>query len=177
VALAHAQGLAPDAPELIAESTLANSTCQCATGTAVPAMKIATMLVACAMALAACDRDEVASFMPKTFRPSDPPPPAVEPELDVKELIRANADTLFTAHPSALAVARPKRVTGRGFSVCVNAVVAGAINPQPQPITLIVIIERGKLADRRRATPQDGCAGETYEKVEAARLNAAKPQQ
>jgi hypothetical protein len=27
---------------------------------------------------------------------------------------------------------------------------------------------RGKLADRRRATAQDGCAGETYEKVEAA---------
>jgi hypothetical protein len=144
-------------------------------------MKIATMLAACAMALAGCDladqatsfmpklADQAASFMPKTVRQSDPAPPAVEPEPDVKELIRANADTLFTAHPSALAVARPKRITGRGFSVCVNAVVAGAINPQPQPITLIVIIERGKLADRRRATPQDGCAGETYEKIEAAR--------
>jgi hypothetical protein len=143
-------------------------------------MKIATMLVACAMALAACDlpdqatsfmpklADQAASLMPKTFRQSDPSPPAVEPEPDVKELIRANADTLFTAHPSALAVGRPKRVTGRGFSVCVKAVVAGAINPTPQPITLIVIIERGKVADRRRATPQDGCAGETYEKVEAA---------
>jgi hypothetical protein len=103
--------------------------------------------------------DQAASLMPKTFRQSDPAPPPVEPELDVKELIRANADTLFTAHPSALAVARPKRITGRGFSVCVNAVVAGAMNPQPQPITLIVIIERGKIADRRRATPQDGCAG------------------
>jgi len=113
----------------------------------------------------------------KAFRQPEPPPPPAEPELDVKELIRANADTLFTAHPSALAVARPKRITGRGFSVCVKAVVAGAINGQPQPITLIVIIERGKLADRRRATPQDGCAGETYEKVEAARLNPAKPQQ
>ena len=98
---------------------------------------------------------------------AEPPPPPAEPELDVKELIRANADTLFTAHPTALAVARPKRVTGRGFSVCVKAVVAGALNPTPQPITLIVIIERGKVADRRRATPQDGCAGDTYEKVEA----------
>jgi hypothetical protein len=139
-----------------------------------PAMKIAIMLVACAMALAACDRDQVASFMPesfmpKSFRQSDTPPPPVEPEPDVKELIRANADTLFTAHPSALAVSRPKRITGRGFSVCVNAVVAGAMNREPQPITLIVIVERGKLADRRRATAQDGCAGETYEKVEAAR--------
>jgi hypothetical protein len=144
-------------------------------------MKIAAMLVACAMALAGCDladqaanfmpklADQAASLMPKTFRQPDTAPPAVEPEPDVKELIRANADTLFTAHPSALAVARPKRITGRGFSVCVNAVIAGAINPQPQPITLIVITGRGKLADRRRATPQDGCAAETYEKVEAAR--------
>ena len=135
------------------------------------------MLFACAIALAACDRDDVASFMPKSFGPSDTPPPPVEPEPDVKELIRANADTLFTAHPSALAVSRPKRITGRGFSVCVKAVVAGAINREPQPITLIVIIERGKLADRRRATAQDGCAHETYEKVEVTRLNAPKPQQ
>ena len=73
-----------------------------------------------------------------------------------------------SAASRALSVGRPKRITGRGFSVCVNAIVAGAMNQQPQPITLIVIIERGKIADRRRATAQDGCAGETYEKVEAA---------
>jgi hypothetical protein len=42
------------------------------------------------------------------------------------------------------------------------------MNPEPQPITLLVIIEHGKLADRHRATSQDGCAAETYEKVEAA---------
>jgi hypothetical protein len=40
-------------------------------------------------------RGQAASFMPKTFRQSDTPPP-VEPEPDVKELIRANADTLLT---------------------------------------------------------------------------------
>jgi hypothetical protein len=66
-----------------------------------------------------------------------------------------------------LAVARPHRITGRGFSVCVKAMVVGPMNPDPQPITLFAVIERGKLADRRRATPQDGCAHETYEKVEA----------
>jgi hypothetical protein len=40
-------------------------------------------------------RGQAASFMPKTFRQSDTPPP-VEPEPDVKELIHANADTLLT---------------------------------------------------------------------------------
>ena len=135
-----------------------------------PAKTFAVMLVACAMAaLSGCDfADQVASFMPKGFRQPTPEPPP-EPEPDVKELIRANADTLFTARPGTLAVARPKRITGRGFSACVKAVVAGPINSQAQPITLVVIIEHGKLADRRRATPQDGCEGESYERVEVPR--------
>jgi len=129
------------------------------------------MLVAGAMAaFSGCGfADQVASFMPKGFRQPAREPPPPEPEPDVKELIRANADTLFTARPGTLAVARPKRITGRGFSACVKAVVAGPMNSQPQPITLVVIIEHGKLTDRRRATPQDGCEGESYERVEAAR--------
>ena len=127
------------------------------------------MLAACApAALSGCDSDQFASFMPKGFRQSTPEPPP-EPEPDVKELIRANADTLFTAHTGALAVARPKRITGRGFSACLKAVVASPINSQPQPITLVVIIEHGKLTDRRRATSQDGCEGQSYEKVEVPR--------
>jgi hypothetical protein len=94
---------------------------------------------------------QAASFMPKTFRQSDTPPP-VEPEPDVKELIHANADTLLTRVLARSPSTRPKRITGRGFSVCVRAVVAGAMNPQPQPITLIVISERGKA---RRSSPRD----------------------
>jgi hypothetical protein len=136
-----------------------------------PASTFAVMLVAGAMAaLSGCGfADQVASFMPKGFRQPTPEQPPPEPELDVKELIRANADTLFTARPGTLAVARPKRITGRGFSACVKAVVAGPMNSQPQPITLVVIIEHGKLTDRRRATPQDGCEGESYERVEVLR--------
>jgi hypothetical protein len=150
---------------------LAKPARQRATIAAMPTRTFAVMLVACAVAmLSGCGvADQFASFMPKGFRQPTPEPPAPEPEPDVKELIRANADTLFTAHPSALAVARPKRVTGRGFSVCVKAVVVGSMNPDPQPITLLVIIERGKFVDRRRATAQDGCERESYEKVEAAR--------
>jgi hypothetical protein len=129
------------------------------------------MLAACAMAaFSGCDyADQFASFMPKGFRQPAPEAPPPEPESDVKELIRAHADTLFTARPATLAVARPKRITGRGFSACVKAVVAGPINSQPQPITLVVIIEHGKLTDRRRATSQDGCERESYERVEVSR--------
>jgi len=136
-----------------------------------PTRTFAVMLVACAMAaLSGCDvADQVASFMPKGFRQPVREPPPPEPEPDVKELIRANADTLFTARPGTLSVARPKRITGRGFSACVKAVVAGPMNSQPQPITLVVIIEHGKVTDRRRATSQDGCEGESYERIEVPR--------
>jgi hypothetical protein len=134
-----------------------------------PAMKIAMGALACGLTLLAGCADQYATFLPKALREPSTEPAQPDPEPDVKEWVRANADALFTARPSALAVARPHRITGRGFSVCVKAMVVGPMNPDPQPITLLAIIERGKLADRRRATPQDGCAGETYEKVEAAR--------
>jgi hypothetical protein len=134
-------------------------------------MKIRTTPIACAITLlTGCGpADQYATFIPKILRQPSTDLPQPAPELDVKEWVRANADTLFTAHPSALAVGRPHRITGRGFSVCVKAIVVGLMNPEPQPITLFVVIERGKLADRHRATAEDGCTTETYEKVEAAR--------
>jgi hypothetical protein len=73
--------------------------------------------------------DQYATFMPKILRQPSSEPAEPDPEPDVKALIRANADTLFTAHPSALAVSRPHRITGRGFSVCVKAVVVGSPAP------------------------------------------------
>ena len=136
-----------------------------------PAMKIAMSVLACATALlAGCEMaDQYATFVPKILRQPSTEPPAPEPEPDVKEMIRLGGDTLFTAHPTAVAVSRPHRIAGRGFSACVKAMVVGPMNPEPQPITLLVTIEHGKFADRHRATSQDGCATETYEKVEVAR--------
>jgi len=111
------------------------------------------LLLACAMlVLAGCDlAEKAASFMPTTSRQAGPAPAPPNPEPDAKELLRANADTLFTAHPTALAVSPPKPITGRGYSVCVKAVVAGPMDPAPQPITLFVIIERGNAERRGRS--------------------------
>jgi len=136
-----------------------------------PATKIAMSVIACAVVLlAGCEMaDQYATFVPKILRQPSTEPPAPEPEPDVKELVRAGADTLFTAHPTAVAVSRPHRMAGRGFSACVKAMVVGPMNPDPQPITLLVTIDHGKFTDRHRATEQDGCATESYEKVETAR--------
>ena len=51
-----------------------------------------------------------------------------------------------------------------------KAMVVGPMNPDPQPVTLLVTIDHGKFIDRHRATSQDGCASESYERVEIARL-------
>ena len=73
------------------------------------------------MLLAGCGVADQYSALPKVFRQPSAEPPPPEPEPDVKELIRAGADTLFTGHPSAVAVSRPRRVAGRGFDVCVKS--------------------------------------------------------
>ena len=69
-----------------------------------PATKIAMSVIACAVVLlAGCEMaDQYATFVPKILRQPSTEPPAPEPEPDVKELVRAGADTLFTAHPTAV---------------------------------------------------------------------------
>ena len=129
------------------------------------AMRIGVTLIACAMTLlTGCGQ---ASLLEALGKPrAEPRQP--EPEPDAKELVRVGADTLFMNHPSAVAVSRPRRIAERGFSVCVKAIVGGKLNSDPQPVTLFVIIEHGKLGERRRATSYDGCARETYEELEIA---------
>ena len=62
---------------------------------------------------------------------------------------------LFTSHPVAVSVSRARRNdVGKGFTICVKALVAGPISPEPQTVTLVVAIEHGALADRHRATPR-----------------------
>jgi len=130
-------------------------------------MRIGATLIACAMTLlTGCGLLD--QHMPDVFRQRSAEPRQPEPEPDVKELVRVGADTLFVNHPSAVAVSRPRRIADRGFSVCVKAIVGGKLNGDPQPVTLFVIIEHGKLSDRHRATSYDGCATETYEEVQIA---------
>jgi hypothetical protein len=129
-------------------------------------MRIGVTLIACAMTLlTGCG---LLDHMPDVFRQRGAEPRQPEPEPDAKELVRVGADTLFVNHPSAVAVSRPRRIADRGFSVCVKAIVGGKLNSDPQPVTLFVIIEHGKLSDRHRATSYDGCATETYEEVQIA---------
>ena len=132
-----------------------------------PAMAVRMTLAVCAMAtlLAACggfaDKN---SAMPEFLRqPSDKPVPP-DPEPDVKEFVRTN--TLFTTQPSSMAVSHPRRLAAHRFGVCVKAVTPGGVDGEMHPITIFVSIEHGKMIDRHRATRDDHCESERYEKVE-----------
>jgi hypothetical protein len=131
-------------------------------GRRVRAQLLATSLVSLLAGCGAVDRN---SFVASPWRQPDPPAAQEEAEPDAKALIRAGLGTLFSNPPSTVAVSPPRReAQGRGFTVCVKALVKGAIGPVI-PTTLVVAIEKGRLGDRRRAVPADGCEAENYEKV------------
>jgi hypothetical protein len=125
-------------------------------------------LLAAALAglLAGCGAVDRNSFVASPWRQPEPPAAEAEAEPDVKALVAAGRQNLFASKPSTVAVSPPRRnPQGRGFTVCVKALVAAATGHGVLPTTLLVSIQQGKLTDRRRATPQDGCDAETYEKV------------
>jgi hypothetical protein len=126
-----------------------------------------TTLAVCAMAtlLAACggiaDKN---SAMPEFLRQPQEKAIPPDPEPDVKEFVRTN--TLFTTHPSSVAVSRPRRLAAHRFGVCVKGVAPSPIDEEMRAVTLFVSIEHGKMVDRHRATRDDHCESESYEKVE-----------
>jgi hypothetical protein len=129
-------------------------------------MAVRMTLAACAMAmlLAACGVADKNSAMPEFMRQPQEKAVPVDPEPDVKELVRTN--TLFTTQPTSLAVSHPRRLAAHRFSVCVKAVTPGGVDGEMHPITMFVNIEHGKMLERHRATREDRCESESYEKVE-----------
>lgn len=129
-------------------------------------MVASVALAAAAGLLAGCGAVDRHSFVASPWRQPDPPAATEEAEPDAKALVREGKAGLFASKVDTLAVSPPRRdPQGRGFTVCVKALVPSAIGRSALPSTLLVSIQKGKLTDRRRATPEDGCEAESYEKV------------
>jgi len=109
-------------------------------------MKIAMSVLACALALlAGCGvADQYATFAPKILRQPSTEPPAPEPEPDVKEMVRVGGDTLFTAHPTAVAVSR-----------------APLHLDDSKPRTMPSIADRSRVSVQISGLPEGGPAGES----------------
>ena len=121
-----------------------------------------------ALLLAGCGLADSRSPVPEFMRNKavDPPPP--EPPPDVKQLVRQNLNSVFTAasNPRRVRVSPPRReLRGAGWTACVKADLTSVVNKPLGAETYRIIISGGIIVDRRRAEPEDNCASETFEPV------------
>jgi hypothetical protein len=95
-------------------------------------------------------------------------PPRLEPQPDVKQLLRDRLDSVFTAasRPRHVRVSPPRREpNGPGWTACVKAEVNSVIGRSLGTQTYLVTISGGLILDRRRVEADDNCASETYEAI------------
>src|SRR3954471_15248168 len=128
---------------------------------------VAALTMAGAMALAGCTVDTHAPF-PQFMRDKEAEPPRLDPEPNVKQLLRGKLDVVFTAasHPRHVRVSPPRREpTGPGWTACVKAELTSVVGRSLGTQTYLVTILGGMIQDRRRVEADDNCASETYEAI------------
>jgi hypothetical protein len=127
----------------------------------------AAWAVAGAAMLAACSADSHAP-LPKFLRTDEATPRKLDPEPDVKRLVRDRLDQVFTAasHPRHVRVSPPRReLNGTGWTFCVKAELTSVAGRSLGTQTYLATISGGVILDRRRVEPDDNCASETYEGI------------
>jgi hypothetical protein len=122
-----------------------------------------------AAALAGCSADSHAPLpLPKMMLAKEPEPPRLDPEPDVKQLLRDKLDSVFTAasHPRHVRVSPPRRQpNGPGWTACIKADLTSVIGKPLGTQTYLATISGGMILDRRRVEAEDNCGSETYEGI------------
>jgi hypothetical protein len=124
------------------------------------------LAIAGAVALAACSADSHAP-LPKLLRTDEAAPRQLDPEPDVKQLLRGHVEQVFTAasHPRHVQVSPPRRQpNGPGWTFCVRAELT-SVTGRPLTQTYRATIAGGVIQDRRRVGADDNCASEIYEGI------------
>ena len=129
---------------------------------------LGVLMAGAALLLAGCGMADSRSPVPEFMRNKavDLPPP--EPPPDVKELVRQNLNSVFTAasNPRGVRVLPPRReLRGAGWTACVKAELTSVVGKPLGTETYRVIISGGMIIDRRRAEDGDNCGSESYEPV------------
>jgi hypothetical protein len=120
------------------------------------------------LVLAGCGLADSRSPVPEFMRnkAGDPPPPEAPP--DVKQMLRTNLESVFTAasRPRHLRVSPPRReLRGAGWTACVKAELTSVVGKPLGKETYLLTISGGAIIDRRRAEADDICGSESYEPV------------
>ena len=121
-----------------------------------------------ALLLAGCGMADSRSPVPEFMRNKAIDPPSPEPPPDVKQLVRQNLNSVFTAasNPRRVRVSPPRReLRGAGWTACVKAELTSVVSKPLGAETYRITISGGTIVDRRRVEPEDNCASETFEPV------------
>jgi hypothetical protein len=121
-----------------------------------------------AVVLGACGLADSHAPVPQFMRGKalDPPPP--EPPPDVRQMVRANLDSVFVAssNPRQVRVSSPHHeLTGPGWIACVRAELTSATGTPLGTQTYRITISGGVIIDRLRVEADDNCATESFEPI------------
>ena len=121
-----------------------------------------------ALALAGCGTADSRAKLPDFMLAKAPEPRQLDPEPNVKQLVRDKLDSVFTAasHPRHVRVSPPRRQpNGSGWTACIKAELTSVTGRSLGTQTYLATINGGVILDRRRVEAEDNCATETYEGI------------
>jgi hypothetical protein len=128
----------------------------------------ALAMAGAAVALAGCGSADSRAKLPDFMLAKAPEPRQLDPEPNVKQLLRDKLDSVFTAasHPRHVRVSPPRRqLNGPGWTACVKAEVTSVVGRSLGTQTYLATISGGVILDRRRVEADDNCGSETYEGI------------
>jgi hypothetical protein len=126
------------------------------------------LMLAAALALAGCGFADSHSPPPSFMRAKEAEPPPLEAPPDVKRLVGAKLDQVFTAasRPTHVQVSQPLHdPRGLGWTACVRAELTSVTGTPLGTQTYRISINEGVIFDRRHVEANDTCATESYEPI------------
>jgi len=121
-----------------------------------------------ALALTGCGAADSRAKLPDFMLAKAPEPQHLDPEPNVKQLVRDKLDSVFTAasHPRHVRVSPPRRQpNGPGWTACIKAELTSVTGRSLGTQTYLATISGGVILDRRRVEADDNCGSETYEGI------------
>jgi hypothetical protein len=127
-----------------------------------------TLVSGAALLLAGCGFADIRAPVPEFMRAKVPEPPPLSAPPNVKAMLKANLDSVFTAasQPTQVRVSEPRpNLRGPGWTACVRAEVVSVIGKPLGTQTYRITISEGVILDRQKVEGEDPCTTESYEPV------------
>jgi hypothetical protein len=132
---------------------------------------VAALLTGAALVLSGCGLADSHAVWPEILKVKASDMTPLEAPPDVKQLVGAKLDSVFTAgsQPTHVRVSAPLHdPRGTGWTTCVRAELTSVVGKPLGTQTYRVFIDGGVISDRRQAEADDNCLTETYEPIESA---------